>query len=32
MQQRTWVDETKDSAQGHWREILGALGIGSLGY
>lgn len=27
MQQRTWVDETKDSAQGHWREILGALGI-----
>lgn len=25
--QRTWVDETRDAAQGHWREILGALGI-----
>lgn len=25
--QRTWVDETREAAQGHWREILGAFGI-----
>lgn len=24
---RTWVDETKDAAQGQWRSILDALGI-----